>query len=152
MLVRTARTSVSLIFRTLTTSYAGIVDRGLAKKGDWVLVHAAAGGVGLAAVQIAKALGCRVIGTASTDEKRKIVQQKGGADEVVDYTQDGWQKEVMRMTGGKGVDVVYDPVGMVVPSLKCVGWNARVVVVGFAAGTIEKVEYHTTDWSVKGKG
>ena len=75
---------------------------------------------------------------------------------MVDYTQEGWQKEVMRITGGKGVDVVYDPVGMVVPSLKCVGWNGRVVVlglpmgwwsqlmswvvvVGCAAGTIEKV-------------
>ena len=80
-----------LMTRTLTTSYAGIVDRGQARPGEWVLVHAAAGGVGLAAVQIAKAIGCKVIGAAGSEEKRRIVKDKGGADEVVDYTKDGWQ-------------------------------------------------------------
>ncbi|KAK4685609.1 NADPH:quinone reductase, partial [Tremellales sp. Uapishka_1] len=124
---------------TYTTSYEGLVGRGAAKKGDWVLVHAGAGGVGLAACQIAKVLGCKVIATASTEEKRRVCRDRGGVDEVVDYTQADWQKEVMRITGGKGVDVVFDPVGMIVPSLKCIAWNGRLVVVGFAGGTIEKI-------------
>lgn len=124
----------------------------------------------MAACQIAKAIGCKVIATASTDEKRKVCKEKAGVDEVVDYTKDGWQvgpvtrhpspphcrvhhfsrdlddhnlmmkqKEVMRITGGKGVDVVFDPVGKLIPSLKCVNWGARLVVVGFASGPIEKV-------------
>jgi NADPH2:quinone reductase len=65
--------------------------------------------------------------------------ERGGADHAVDYTQPNWQKEVMSITGGAGVDIVYDPVGMIIPSLKCVAWNARLVVVGFVAGSIEKV-------------
>lgn len=98
----------ALTFRTHTTSYAGIVDRGRAQPGEWVLVHAAAGGVGLAAVQIAKgmlsslpwvnvaptytpAIGCKVIGAAGSEEKRRIAKEKGGADEVIDYNKDGWQ-------------------------------------------------------------
>ena len=102
-------------------------------------------------------LGCKVIATASSDEKRRICKEKGRADEAVDYTKEGWQKEVVRITGGKGVDVVYDPVGeccpfltgdqadndggigMIVPSLRCVAISARLLVVGFAGGTIEKV-------------
>lgn len=126
----------------------------LSRTGDWVLVHAAAGGVGLAACQIAKgeshlallldhtdilALGCKVIAAASTPTKRQICIDRGQADHAIDYTSPNWQKEVMSLTGGHGVDVVYDPVGMIVPSLKCVAWNARLVVVGFAGGAIEKV-------------
>ncbi|WWC70351.1 uncharacterized protein I206_104301 [Kwoniella pini CBS 10737] len=124
---------------TTTTSYAALVDRANAQPGEWVLIHAGAGGVGLAACQIAKSLGCKVIATASSDSKRKVCLKYGKVDEVVDYTQKDWQKEVMRITGGKGVNVVYDPVGMIIPSLKCVAWNARLVVVGFAAGNIEKI-------------
>lgn len=77
--------------RTYTTSYEGLVGRGKAKAGDWVLVHAGAGGVGLAACQIAKAIGCKVIATASTDEKRKVCIEKAGVDHAIDYTKDGWQ-------------------------------------------------------------
>jgi NADPH:quinone reductase-like Zn-dependent oxidoreductase len=77
--------------RTYTTSYEGLVGRGKAKAGDWVLVHAGAGGVGLAACQIAKAIGCKVIATASSEEKRRVCKDKAGVDEVVDYTKDGWQ-------------------------------------------------------------
>ncbi|ORX36818.1 alcohol dehydrogenase [Kockovaella imperatae] len=124
---------------TYTTSYDGLVHRGQMKENEWVLVHAGAGGVGLAACQIAKVLGAKVIATASTEEKRRICRDKARVDAVVDYTQTGWQKEVMKITSGNGVDIVYDPVGMIIPSLKCVNWNARIVVVGFAAGTIEKV-------------
>jgi len=95
--------------------------------------------VGITACQVAKSLGCKVIATASSEAKRAVCKEKGGADEVVDYTKSDWQKDVMRITDGHGVDVVYDPVGMIIPSLKCVAWDARIVVVGFAAGTIEKV-------------
>ncbi|KAL1413593.1 hypothetical protein Q8F55_001368 [Vanrija albida] len=127
------------VYLTYPTSYEGLVGRANAQPGEWVLVLAAAGGVGLAAVQIAKMLGCKVIAAAGSAEKLKIAVERGGADATVDYGKEGWQKEVLKITGGAGVDVVYDPVGMLVPSLKCVNWNARLVVVGFAAGAIEKV-------------
>ncbi|WVF71614.1 hypothetical protein IAT40_006422 [Kwoniella sp. CBS 6097] len=129
----------STIPLTTTTSYVALVDRARAKAGEWVLVHAGAGGVGLAACQIAKFLGCKVIATASSPDKRQACIDHGKADNVVDYTQMDWQKEVMKITGGKGVNVVFDPVGMIIPSLKCIAWNARLVVVGFAAGSIEKI-------------
>lgn len=87
-------------------------------------------------------LGCKVIGTASTPTKRAVAQ-RAGADYVVDYTLPGWQDEVKRITSGRGVDVVYDPVGLLIPSLKVVNWNARLLVVGFAGrapgGEIEKI-------------
>jgi NADPH2:quinone reductase len=128
-----------LRFSTFPTSYEALVGRANAKAGEWVLVHAGAGGVGLAACQIAKVLGCKVIAAAGSAAKRTICAEKGGADHVIDYTADGWQKQVMRLTGGHGADVVFDPVGLLVPSLKCVAWNARLVVVGFAGGAIEKI-------------
>ncbi|GFZ44113.1 hypothetical protein JCM24511_01834 [Saitozyma sp. JCM 24511] len=129
----------AVVFLTYTTSYEGLVGRGQAKPDDWVLVHAGAGGVGLAACQIAKVLGCKVIATVGSEEKRRICIDKAGVDAAIDYGKSDWQKEVMQITGGKGVDVVFDPVGLLIPSLKCVAWNARLVVVGFAGGTIEKV-------------
>ncbi|UOH79124.1 hypothetical protein LQV05_000114 [Cryptococcus neoformans] len=124
---------------TATTSYLAIVNRAQAKAGEWVLVHGAAGGVGIAACQIAKSLGCKVIAAASSDAKRQFCKDHGGVDEVVDYTKEGWQNKVKMMTDGKGVDIVFDPVGMIVPSLKCVNFNARILVVGFAGGTIENI-------------
>lgn len=109
------------------------------KKGDWVLVHAAAGGVGLAAVQVAKAFGATVIATAGTKRKLEVAKQFG-ADHVVDYRDDKWPEVVKKLTPkGRGVDIVYDPVGMVDKSTKCIAWNGRILIVGFAAGTIEKV-------------
>ncbi|KAE8537740.1 hypothetical protein D1P53_005796 [Cryptococcus gattii VGV] len=134
---------------TATTSYLAIVNRAQAKAGEWVLVHGAAGGVDIAACQIAKSLGCKVIAAASSDGKRQFCKDHGGVDEVVDYTKEGWQNEVKKLTGGKGVDVVFDPVGMIVPSLKCVNFNARILVVGFAGGTIEKVSYYLPSSSSK---
>lgn len=107
--------------------------------GDWVLVHAAAGGVGLAAVQIAKAFGATVIATAGTQHKLDIAKSFG-ADYGIDYRQKDWPEAVKKLTpGGKGVDIVYDPVGMILPSTKCIKWNGRLLVIGFAAGEIEKV-------------
>lgn len=127
------------VFVTAPTSYAGLVTRANVKKGDWVLVHAAAGGVGLAAVQIAKAFGATVIATAGTKHKLDVAR-KFGADYGVDYTDKNWPEEVKKLTpDGRGVDIVYDPVGMIIPSTKCTAWNGRILVIGFAAGDIEKV-------------
>lgn len=93
----------------------------------------------MCAIQIAKALGATVIATAGSAEKLKICKERGGADYAVDYTDKNWPTKVKELTKGKGVDVIYDPVGMILPSLKCIAWNGRAVVVGFAAGSIEKV-------------
>lgn len=79
-----------------------------------------------------------MIGTAGTPEKRASAKA-AGCDHVVDYTVPDWPQRVKDLTNGQGVDVVYDPVGLLVPSLKCVGWNARLLVVGFAGGSIEKI-------------
>lgn len=124
---------------TAPTSYGALVTRAGVKKGDYVLIHAAAGGVGLAAVQVAKAFGATVIATAGS--ARKLEVAKGfGADYAIDYNTKGWEEEVKKLTPrGRGVDIVYDPVGMVNTSLKCTAWNGRILVIGFAAGDIEKV-------------
>lgn len=128
------------LFVTAPTSYAALVLRAKLQPREWVLVHAAAGGVGLAVVQIAKALGGFVIAAAGTAAKLEIAK-KYGADKIVDYSLVGWEEEVKKLTpGGKGVDVVIDPVGMANSSLKCMRWNARIVVVGFAAGNVEEVK------------
>ncbi|KFX97125.1 hypothetical protein V490_02950, partial [Pseudogymnoascus sp. VKM F-3557] len=126
------------LFVTAPTGYGALVTRANVQPGEWVLVHAAAGGVGLAAVQVAKARGAKVIATAGTAAKLAVAKSFG-ADYGVDYGDKKWTEEVMKITGGKGVDVVFDPVGMVDISLKCTAWNGRIVVVGFAAGKIEKV-------------
>jgi NADPH2:quinone reductase len=121
------------------TSYAALVMRAGLKQGDYVLVHAAAGGVGLAAVQIAKALGAVVIATAGSSRKLKVAVDFG-ADHAINYRQEGWEQAVRKLTpGGRGVDIVYDSVGMVNSSLKCTALKGRILVVGFAAGNIEKV-------------
>lgn len=127
------------LFVTAPTSYGALVLRAGVKAGDYVLIHAAAGGVGLAAVQIAKAFGATVIATAGTERKREVAKAYG-ADHVVDYRDDKWPELVKKLTPkGRGVDIVYDPVGIVDKSTKCIAWNGRILVVGFAAGTIEKV-------------
>lgn len=127
------------LFVTWPTSYEGLVGRAKLAPGEWVLVTAAAGGVGLAAVQIAKALGAKVIAAAGSPKKMEIAKRLGGADYVINYLKPGWQKEVLTLTNERGVDVIYDPVGLINESLKCIAWKGRAIVVGFAAGTIEKV-------------
>ncbi|KAJ7095658.1 alcohol dehydrogenase [Mycena epipterygia] len=124
------------LYVTWPTSYEALVGRAKLQAGECVLVTAAAGGVGLAAVQLAKSLGANVIAAAGSQEKLDIAKTYGGADYTVDYTKSGWQKEVLRMTDGKGVDVIYDPV---VDCLKCIAWKGRALVIGFAAGAIEKI-------------
>jgi len=127
------------LYVTAPTSYAALVMRAGIKSGDIVLVHAAAGGVGLAAVQVAKAFGATVIATASSAHKLHVASQFG-ADHGVIYNSDDWPDKVRALTPkGRGVDIVYDPVGLVTQSTKCTAWNGRIVIVGFAGGTIEKV-------------
>lgn len=127
------------MFVTAPTSYAGLVTRANIKKGDWVLVHAAAGGVGLAAVQIAKAFGATVVATAGTKHKQDVARAFG-ADYSIDYRLEDWPEQVKKLTPkGRGVDIVYDPVGLIAQSMKCIAWNGRLLVIGFAAGNIEKM-------------
>ena len=127
------------LFITAPTSYGALVLRAGVKKGDWVLVHAAAGGVGLAAVQVAKAFGATVIATAGTKHKREVAQRYG-ADFAVDYNDDSWTDQVRSLTPeGRGVDIVYDSVGLLAASMKCTAWNGRLLVIGFAGGEIEKL-------------
>ncbi|KAF2720501.1 NAD(P)-binding protein [Polychaeton citri CBS 116435] len=127
------------LFITMPTSYAALVTRAGIKAGDWVLVHAAAGGVGLAAVQIAKAFGATVVATAGTKHKLDVARQFG-ADHTVDYKDPKWPELVKALTPKKrGVDIVFDPVGLVDKSTKCIAWNGRLVVIGYAGGTIEKI-------------
>jgi len=127
------------LFVTAPTSYGALVTRAGVKEGDYVLVHAAAGGVGLAAVQIAKAFGATVIATAGTAHKLAVAKSFG-ADHCINYTDPSWPEQVKKLTpNGRGVDIVYDPVGMIDKSTKCTRWNGRLLVIGFAGGNIEKV-------------
>lgn len=127
------------LFVTAPTSYGALVLRAKVKAGDYVLVHAAAGGVGLAAVQIAKAFGATVIATGGTKHKLDVAKAYG-ADHTVDYNDPAWPDLVKKLTPkGRGVDIVYDPVGLIDKSTKCIRWNGRLLVIGFAAGAIEKV-------------
>ncbi|OAA73418.1 zeta-crystallin [Cordyceps fumosorosea ARSEF 2679] len=126
---------------TLPVSYDGLVSAGRLRAGETVLVHAAAGGLGVMACQVAAAKGCRVIGTAGSDDK--CAYAKGyGASECINYSAGGaWWERVNALTGGRGVDIVFDPVGLVERSLKCTAPKGRIVVVGFAGldGKFEKI-------------
>ncbi|KAK5071006.1 hypothetical protein LTR64_003981 [Lithohypha guttulata] len=133
------------LYVTMPTAYGGLLVRGETKPSEWVLIHAGAGGVGLSAVLVAKAIGATVIATAGTERKRQICLDYG-ADYVIDYKQKDWPQKVIEIckknrtgNGQAGVDVVYDPVGMIDPSIKCITWNGRLVVIGFAGGNIEKL-------------
>jgi NADPH2:quinone reductase len=122
------------------TSYAGLVYRAALQPGETLLVHAAAGGVGLAAVQIGKALGARVIATAGGADKLHVALE-AGADIAIDYNEEDFVERVKEFTAGRGADVIYDSVGGDVfeRSLKCIAWNGRLLVIGFAGGTIPTV-------------
>jgi NADPH2:quinone reductase len=118
------------------TSYFGLAYRGGLRKGEAVLVHSAAGGVGLSAVQIARALGAgKIIGTVGSDDKRALVRDNG-ADVVVNYQSEDFVEVVKRETNGKGADVIYDPVGGEVGerSTKCIAFEGRLVIIGFTSG------------------
>jgi NADPH2:quinone reductase len=119
---------------TYATSHHALIDRGQLKAGETVLVLGAAGGVGTAAIQIAKAVGARVVAAASTDEKCALCREIG-ADETINYSTQDLREAVKAATGGKGPDVIYDPVGgdFAEPAFRSIAWRGRYLVVGFAA-------------------
>jgi NADPH2:quinone reductase len=122
---------------TYGTSHHALIDRAALRSGETVLVLGAAGGVGSAAIQIAKAAGARVIAAASTDAKCDFCRALG-ADEVLNYGRDDLRASVKTLTAGRGPDVVYDPVGgdLAEPAFRSIGWRGRYLVVGFALGSI----------------
>lgn len=122
---------------TYGTSHHALVDRAQLKAGETVLVLGAAGGVGTAAIQIAKAVGARVIAAASSDEKCALCRTLG-ADASINYTSADLREQIKAVTEGKGPDVVYDPVGgaMAEPVFRSIAWRGRYLVIGFAAGAI----------------
>ncbi|MDP9391296.1 MAG: NADPH:quinone oxidoreductase family protein [Actinomycetota bacterium] len=125
------------LYLTYQTGYVGLHRRAGIQPGEWLLVHAGAGGVGTAAIQLGKAAGARVIATAGGARKTEVCRQLG-ADHVIDYTSEDFVPIVKEVTGGHGADVVYDPVGGDVfdQSRKCVAFEGRIVVVGFTSGRI----------------
>ena len=130
---------------TYATSDFGLRDRGALKAGETLLVLGAAGGVGIAAIEIGKALGARVIACASTDDKLAVCREHG-ADETINYATEDLRERIKQLTGGTGVDVVYDPVGgaYTEPALRSLAWRGRLLVVGFAAGEIPKIPLNLT--------
>lgn len=122
------------------TSHHAVVDRAALKAGETMLVLGAAGGVGLAAVQIGKALGARVIAAASSDDKLAICVENG-ADATINYARDDLRERIKALTDGRGPDVIYDPVGGIYaePAFRSIGWRGRYLVVGFANGEIPKL-------------
>jgi len=122
------------------TAHFALEYRGALKAGETLLVLGAGGGVGLAAVQTGKLLGARVIAAASTADKLQAAREHG-ADEVIDYTSENLRDRVRELTDDKGCDVVFDPVGgdAFTQSVRCIGWEGRILVIGFASGEIPKV-------------
>jgi len=124
---------------TYATSYHALKQSANIQPGDTVLVLGAAGGVGITAVEIAKAMGARVIAAASSDEKLEFARS-AGADETINYSNESLKDQCKALTGGKGVDVVYDPVGgeLAQQALRAMAWHGRYLVIGFACGDIPK--------------
>ena len=125
---------------TYGTSHHAVIDRGELKAGQTMLVLGAAGGVGLAAIEIGKAIGARVIAAASTDEKLAVCRDHG-ADDTINYSTEDLRERIKALTGGQGPDVIYDPVGGIYaePAFRSIGWRGRYLVVGFANGEIPKL-------------
>jgi NADPH2:quinone reductase len=135
--------TAAAITLTYGTSHHAVVDRGQLKAGETMLVLGAAGGVGLAAIEIGKALGARVIAAASNAEKLEVCRQHG-ADVLIDYTKEDLREALKAATGGKGPDVIYDPVGgpYSEPALRSIAYRGRHLVIGFAAGDIPKLPWN----------
>jgi len=128
---------------TYATTHHALIDRAALKAGETVLVLGAAGGVGTAAIQIAKAVGARVIAAASSDEKCALCRELG-ADATINYSSGNIRDEIKNLTGGKGPDVVYDPVGgdLAEPVFRSIAWRGRYLVVGFAQGGIPALPWN----------
>ena len=127
------------------TSHVALTHRAQLKQGEVLLVHGAAGGVGLTAVELGKLLGATVIATASTPEKLALAQQYG-ADHLINYREESFKDRVKEITNGKGANVIYDPVGGDVfdQSIRCIAWEGRLLVIGFASGRIPKLPANLT--------
>ncbi|HEY5679930.1 MAG TPA: NADPH:quinone oxidoreductase family protein [Pseudomonadales bacterium] len=130
----------SAISTTYGTSYYALKQRADLKPGETLLVTGAGGGVGLAAVELGKAMGARVIAAASSAEKLAAARS-AGADELIDYSDGELKEKVKALTDGKGADVIYEPVGgdLFEQCMRCVNWYGRILVIGFAAGDIPRV-------------
>ena len=131
-------------FKTVyLTAYVGLIRRGNLKDGETLLVHGASGGVGMAAVELGKLYGAKVIATGTSDEKLKVVKS-WGADHVINTIKNektSFREEVKDLTDGKGADIIYDPVGGDVfdESIRCINWGGRILVIGFSAGRISNL-------------
>ena len=125
---------------TYCTSLHGLKDCGRLKAGETLVVLGAAGGVGISAIEVGKAMGARVIAAASADDKLDLCRRVG-ADEILNYGTENLKDRINELTGGKGADVVYDPVGgpYTEPALRALAWRGRLLVIGFAAGEIPKI-------------
>ena len=125
---------------TYGTTLYGLKDRGDLKAGETLAVLGASGGVGVAAIEVGKLMGARVIACASSPEKLAFAREHG-ADECIDYSKEDLKEALRRVTGGRGVDVIYDPVGgsYAEPALRSMAWLGRYLVIGFAAGEIPKM-------------
>lgn len=125
---------------TYGTSMHALQQRGQLKPGETLLVLGASGGVGLAAVEIGKAMGARVIAAASSAEKLAVAKA-AGADDLINYSEHSLKDEIKRLTGGNGADVIYDPVGgdLFDQAVRGIAWNGRLLVVGFASGRIPEL-------------
>ena len=132
--------SAAAFLLTYGTSDHALRDRGQLRAGETLLVLGAAGGVGLAAIEIGKAIGARVIACASSTDKLEVCKQHG-ADELINYATEDMRERIKELTGGRGADVVYDAVGgpYSEPALRSTAWRGRLLVVGFAAGEIPKI-------------
>jgi len=125
---------------TYETSLHALRDRGRLQAGETLLVLGAAGGVGLAAVEIGKAMGARVIAAASSEDKLALCKERG-ADEAINYVSENLRGRINELTGQRGVDIVFDPVGgsYTETALRAMAWGGRLLVIGFAAGDIPKI-------------
>jgi len=133
-------TQAAGVAMTYFTSYHALKQRAQLKEGETLLVLGAAGGVGSTAVELGKYMGARVIAAASSEEKLAMCRELG-ADETINYSEQDLKTAIKELTGGKGVDVVYDPVGgeYAEPALRGMAWNGRYLVIGFASGPIPEI-------------
>jgi NADPH2:quinone reductase len=133
-------TTAAALLLTYGTMDHALRDRGALQSSETVLVLGAAGGIGLASIEIAKAIGARVIACASSDDKLRVCREHG-ADDVVNYSSEDLRERIKALTGARGADVIVDPVGgpFAEPALRSIAWRGRYLVVGFAAGDIPRI-------------
>lgn len=138
-------TTASAFVMVYGTSHYALKDRAKLQPGETLLVLGAAGGVGLAAVELGKAMGARVIAAASSEEKLAVCREHG-ADECINYSHEDLKERVKKLTSGQGVDVIYDPVGgnYSEAALRCMAWEGRHLVIGFTAGDIPRIPLNLT--------